>query len=672
MVLRIGLSKKPDPGRKGIPGFVKVRKAETIRLKTYFLDHILVLWLKEASEKTQVTLGKKEKLRFTLGELLEKTEIHGQADGIKVETNFLLDREIGEISLEEAGISMPGNDFSFVALADPQGGDPDDKDGLKTRMKIHNAFIQESVDVANKLEFDPLLAMVIGDVCDDWGYKKDLAQMNVFLSKLRCPVLYGIGNHETLLRSEFSPGYNMEAFNNYLAAQKAMNGLDKLLYSFNAGQWHFIVWPDPLRNRFWETHPHYFHWLEQDLEKHRERPTMLFQHVPSHPIGISPHIGYAESVEVKRTFLEILARHGNVKFVLSGHVHIPVKASFKTAVTYKGINLVSIPAAGYRPRSFGEEDYYGGPSQGIALVHIKGIAASIQFKTVTEEVFDYPATFPEFDQVSYPLWLKHPFELPAAADFQNGNFRDGLKHWARRYVYMEDKDPSNICKAGPSPGDPGRRCLYLYCRRRGYQAPGQDRLPQDINRVSQAVNLERGRDPFISLRYRIDETITDPEGYCGGFIWVEGFSGSSKVLNLMFSAGKVWVNIGRNYGQVREFPYIQRGLPAEPGTWYRSVLNIGEEYNRAGWGRTFGELEADRLVVNMGVWNINDGEEQPFGIYFTDLELAYDLDQPSSAGGMLVGPKAKEDEWWRNKLWPSVNISGEHRYIIATRPEGTK
>jgi hypothetical protein len=105
----------------------------------------------------------------------------------------------------------------------------------------------------------------------------------------------------------------------------------------------------------------------------------------------------------------------------------------------------------------------------------------------------------------------------------------------------------------------------------------------------------------------------------------------------------------------------------KPGIWHNTTLDIAGEYDKAGWGKSFGELEADRLVVNLGVWNINDGEEQPFGIYFTGLELGYDLNEPSHAGGMAIGPKPKEDEWWRNKLWPSVNIAGEHRYIIATR-----
>ena len=273
VVIRIAI--RDNPERKGfqLAGRLKVKNAGIDRTRSYFFENdeafetdllsfesgtkgsdkeVLVLWLRDASEKTIIQLNGTPGFQLTLEELIEMGEASLPQEGIIITINFLLDREIGEIELSDFGARDPGN-----------------------------AFIQESVDLVNRLEFDPLFTVVAGDVCDDWGYEKDLLQMNAFLSKLNTPVLYGIGNHETLLRSEFGPGYNMDAFNNFLAAQQSINGLDKLLYSFNAGKWHFIIWPDPLRKNFWETHPHYFDWLERDLEKHKERPTMLFQHVPA-------------------------------------------------------------------------------------------------------------------------------------------------------------------------------------------------------------------------------------------------------------------------------------------------------------------------------------------------------------------------------------------------------
>jgi len=691
VVIRIAAADNPGSEGQKLSGRIRVRKAGVARSRAYFFEsdeefepdalsmeavaqgsdrEVVVLWLTGASEKTTLTLSGDPPFQFSLGDLVEAGEVTGTHSGLAVSANFLLDREIGEISTADFGVADPGDNFSFLVMADPQGGAPDDTDRLQTRMKIHNAFIEESVALANRLEPEPLFTIVAGDVCDDWGYEKDLARMNAFLSRLSSPVLYGIGNHETLLRSQFGPGYNMNAFSNFLAAQKAINGLDKLLYSFNAGRWHFIVWPDPLRRNFWETHPHYFDWLERDLEKHKERPTMVFQHVPSQPIGITPHINYAESVYVRRTFLEILARHGNVKYILSGHVHIPVKASFKTAVTHKGMKLINIPAAGYRPRSFGEEDYYGGPSQGIAIVQVEGENASIKYKTVTEEVFEYPSHLPEFDAQTYSLWLKEKWELPAGKDFINGRFEEGLQGWAKRFVYTEDVHPSNLCESRSAP-ETGGSALYLFCRRRGYQAPGQDRLPQDINRITQAVELPEGALPGIRFRYRIDGEHTVPEGYSGGYILVEGYSGSNRVHKLMYSAGISWVNNWGARNLNREVPFHIFGLSAEPDRWHNASLNIARDYEKAEPEKSYSALQADRLVVTLGVWNINDGEEQPFGIYFTDLNVENASEEPSHTDGIPVREKPVEKRWWRNKIWPNVNMAGEHRYIIATQPYNT-
>ncbi len=689
IIVRIELKDHPDKEPYFHKGKISVKEAEVRRIKSYFFEQdedefsgdlstyelnlqgndteVIVLWLADASMDTRISLRGRRNCQFRISDIVDNDEVELACDGMMIKSNLLLDREIGEISLADLGAEDPGEHFDFIAMADPQGGNPDDEDQLDTRMKIHNAFIQESVSLANRLDFDPLFTVIIGDVCDKWGYEKDLRQMNAFLSELKSPVIYGIGNHETLLRSEFGPGYNMQAFNNFISAQKAINGLDKLLYSFNAGSWHFVIWPDPLRSGFWETHPHYFDWLERDLEKYRDRPTMVFQHVPVHPAGISPHINYAESVFVKRTFLEILSRHGNVKYCLSGHVHIPVRASFKTAVSFRGIQLINIPAAGYRPRAFGEEDFYGGPTQGVAIVHIQGTEASIQYKTVTEELFDYPSDFPAFDEQAYPLWLQYKWELPAEDRIVNGDFNDGLKGWARRFVYHEDNEPSNLCEIRPSPGNANDRSLYLYARKRGYMAPGQDRLPQDINRLCQAVGLEKGGAPSLRFNYFIDGQHTDMNGYNGGYVWIEGYSLSNKVLNLMYSVNKIWVNIGGQYSKRRSVSAIQMGLSDRTDTWNESLLNIQEDHDAHDQGKPFQELDIDRLIINLGVWNLNDGDDQPFGIYFNGFKLDYDLPGSSQAGGIRIDPKSSEDEWWRNKIWPWKNIAGEHRYIIATQ-----
>ncbi len=112
---------------------------------------------------------------------------------------------------------------------------------------------------------------------------------------------------------------------------------------------------------------------------------------------------------------------------------------------------------------------------------------------------------------------------------------------------------------------------------------------------------------------------------------------------------------------------LQLGMNNMADTWHESLLIIREDHDAHSEGSSFGELDIDRLFINLGVWDLNDGDEQPFGIYFKDFKLDYDQPGSSQAGGMRIVLKSREDEWWRNKIWSWKNIAGEHRYIIATQ-----
>ncbi|HKJ78440.1 MAG TPA: metallophosphoesterase, partial [Prolixibacteraceae bacterium] len=617
---------------------ISIKNGNISRSKTYFFEQVddefisdslqtsitqsngdtdvLVLWLDEFSEKTEFSLNAEGgSFSFLLGKLVKDLEATGNIGETKITANFLLDKEIGELDPSAVGIEDAGDDFTFVIMSDPQGGDPGKPEELRTRMKIHNAFVEESVRLANEIKVKPAFCIMLGDIVDHQGEARDFAQMANFFSKLKMPVLYEMGNHESRYRAQFGPGYNFSEFNNYFAAQKAMNGMDYLLYSFNMGQWHFVVWPDPLRNMFWENHPHYFDWLERDLEKHKTRPTLFLQHIPMHPIGINPLVNYAESVSVKRLLFQILSKHGNVKNIFSGHVHIPVKASVKTAAEHKGINCINLPAAGYRPRAFGEQDYYGGPSQGIAIIELKGDKLAATYKTVTLEEYNYPEKLTPFDDKKYPLWFNYKWELPAVKQIQNGSFEQGLENWGQRFVYHEDAHPANVCKAVKT--ETGKPALYLKMKRRGYMAPGQDRLPQDINRIFQAVELEPGKNPLLRLQYKVDEERSDFDGYCGAYIWVEGYQKSVQVVNLIYFLNKAWVNMGGTYGRNKGVDPVIFSLDKTPGKWHNVQLNIKNDFEKNHQGMEYNDARPDRLIISAGTWTVNDGAEQPFAAWFT-------------------------------------------------------
>jgi 3',5'-cyclic AMP phosphodiesterase CpdA len=570
----------------------------------------------------------------------------------------------GKIDPTDAGIEPPGEDFDFVIFADPQGGDPTDQtNDSPERVAIHNPYILKNIEAVNRLDPQLVFLIVIGDIVDSKGQRSNFDVMLGFLNRLRVPVLFELGNHETRYGARITPD-DMSELENYFRAQEQMNGLDKVLYSFDLGRWHFIVWPDPLRRGFWEAHPHYFDWLEDDLRRHRDRPTIFFQHVSLLPIGIDPMIVYAEKVPVKRRLIDIITRHGNVRYVFSGHTHIPLRASVKIARTYKGTTFINLPAAGYRARSFGEPDFGEGPSQGFARVKIRGGDAAVEFHRVTGQRLTYPATFPVFDPDAYPLWLAEKWQLPARPQFVNGSLEDNLEAWTRRFVYTEDEEPSTICEATERLARTGRKSLYLFCRPRGYQVRGQDRMPQSINRVCQMIALERGELPLLRLTYRLEGEHFTPDNEAGAYVWLEGYAGTERRLNTIYWVGKAFPNPEGLYagrGGIRHWD-----MTADPDRWHAAIVNVAKDHQSGGPRTSFKELGLDRLAVSLGVWTENVGTGHAVGIYFDDLSIDSAADATttlSQVDGRRIVVK-DENEIWNKRI---AHIDGEHVFVERDR-----
>ena len=684
LVVRLVISGTSKNNEDRLKGRIQSQKTKINRIKTYFnlgdnvIDnqkfsfnlsawegdhHIIAIWLDEITEESKVVCKvENQRININLKDLLPNIEFEHQGSNFIVKANLLFHHEVGTINPADLQIPIDKDDFRFIIMADPQGGDQNiEGHGSNCRMKIHNAFIEESIMTANALSPEPIFTLILGDFTDYQGEEENFRQMIRFFEKLNSPILLEIGNHESRYQAEFTPAYNMSDLKNYFAAQKKVNGLEKLVYSFDLGQWHFIVWPDPLRNNFWETRPHYFDWLERDLEKNKDKPTFFFQHVPMHPIGINPLVSYVNPIYINRLLFDMLTKYGNVKYVFSGHVHIPIKSSLKTAVTYKGMHMINLPPAGYRPRAFGEEDLYGGPCQGMCIVDVKQKKVDVAFKTVTHEVFKYPGSFNDYSSKKDPLWFKHKWEFNPDEGLLNGNFNDGLKGWMRNFVYTEDENPSNLCEVR-KPSWEDSNALYMYMAKRGYDKPGQDRLPQTLNQLTQVVKAPEKAVPIISFKYMVDKNHFNPESWNGGFLWVEGFCRNHLLLNHVYSIGKLHRSVGASYG-FRQFTYysyfdIYDGLDG----WNEVKLNLKSDYDKLNKENTYQDLHLDKIALSFGAWTINKGYKQSAGIYFKDVEIdqiPLDTGYPSLLNNREYGLLAEDKIWNRG----TSNVAGEHQYV---------
>lgn len=618
---------------------------------------VVVAWLDEATEQSRIKVDVSgEELSFSIGLLLEKTELVKSVEGAYIRVNLLYDDEVGEIEPAEVGIKDVGDDFDFVIFCDTHTG---------KGHEFFNSFAARNIDLANALKPSPAFLIINGDSVTGQGEPEHLEVLEELLEKCKVPVLLELGNHESRYKSVFGPGYNMAALANYFEAQEKINGLDKLLYSFDLGRWHFVVWPDPLRRHFWERHPHYFDWLEKDLAANKDRPTIFFQHIHSLPLGINPMTNYVNDTQVRRMLLNVLTKFGNVKYVFSGHTHITLKASMKTAREYKGIRFINLPPTFFPTRNFGEPDLGGKSSAGFTIVSIRDSKAIVNYRMLEDDLYGYPERFAEFDPRQWPLWLSDECEQGANDAIVNGGFEEGLAGWARRFVYIEDKDPSNIRRADSETKHSGENSLYLFCRRRGYYVLGDNRMPQTLNNIRQAVKMKAGTTPIVNAWYLLNGESYAAGDKSGACIRVEGYKGSSRRMRLCY-----W--IGTGYFKPRGLwspweEYLHYDITASPDKWHKVMLNVEKDYEAAVKGKKFDELGLDKLTVTLGVWNLNQHTEEDkdkpmrIGVYFDDIEVSFeagDTDTVSAVDGRAVETKRKDEIESR---WLMGGMSSEER-----------
>ena len=526
-------------------------------------------------------------------------------------------------ALAQSGAIRPapraGNAFQFAILADPQVSAEENKGKVSVNAQETTALIASEL---NAMKRGPAFVFWAGDLVNVFE-PKSVANFKRLCGLFQMPHVLMHGNHDTL------PPYV-----GYRQLQKEISGVESPYYSFDVGKWHFIVTPCNMQgNSKAEVSEEaaMLAWLEADLEANKLKPTAFFNHLHFMPQGLSQTEWYNQPLALRKKMLELMTRHGNVKYYFNGHVHNGLQTAEKVAWEYKGIKFFTVPTV-IQPRPYGEEfpQFKAGIERGgyYLLVDVDGDKMTLRGRlagVAAEHVFPASA-FKQFKDEEYPLWFNRLVDLPAQKELRNGNFQSGFQHWSLPERYNRESSPFFIAKTD----DKG--ALFAV------ETPVESIWSSDeYEQASQIVAIESGKSPTVDGRYFLP--VVPKAG--GGYVLAMLMSETELKGVMMFR----WSNLecacnylprGLGYqvtGHQTSWMYLQQlgkrkqgmfwKLPDAPNIWHAFRLNLGKLYDSTHEEGAFARLGVTKMQLAVGVWNQNNLPNMRSEARFADLALNF-------------------------------------------------
>ena len=182
----------------------------------------------------------------------------------------------------------------------------------------------------NALQPPPDVVLITGDITND-GRAEEAERAARILRKLRFPFYIVPGNHdnpETLLNA-FEPGacpVSSARFVNYV-----ISGYDIKIIGLDS------TWP---QHPGGFISPQQANWLDAHLQAIGPEPVILFMHHP--PVSFGVLETDEDGFEGAELLAEVLLRHGTVRHILAGHIHLPA------TTTWHGMVVGTAPSPGMR------------------------------------------------------------------------------------------------------------------------------------------------------------------------------------------------------------------------------------------------------------------------------------------------------------------------------------
>ncbi len=503
-------------------------------------------------------------------------------------------------------LSRFGDRFRFALIADTHFGSRDVGDGRDPRS--HLAKYRVITSELHASDRPPAFVTHLGDIIANPNPEfVELAKSA--LGELKPLTMLVHGNHD---------GRN--PWTEFKSLQRAANGTEAVTYGFNCGRWHFVVLPfeEHATDEFSDD---LIEWLRADLFAHRDRPTMVFVHHHLLPQGLTQLESYTYEKPLRTRLLQTLADAGSVRWVFCGHVHNGIKASVKTAWTWREINFITAPTV-VPPRNFGEEysEFSSGqPSAGgngggyYLTVDIDGDQATVvgRLGGVAEQ-FVFPSRFRQYEDQE-PLWFDNITDRTPSPTLENGSFEQSLDGWMTPYRYIADHNPGFTATVGKGHAKAGDSAAYLAVREKG-----QTWAHDEMTELYQWVKVAEKQSPLVRASYLIEQ----PDVGGGGYLRFTAFAAEDpkltylldwgsgdRALNMRMALHAQFMARGEKAGATELIAMGERRealfwrLDGEPGRWHGIRLPLASAYDAViGRRGAFAGLQIDRLLVAIGVW----------------------------------------------------------------------
>lgn len=496
------------------------------------------------------------------------------------------------------------DNFFFVLNADPQIGPADSPHANERRLQQQLA---EFVAEVNAMQPPPAFVVFNGDLVA-FPREAYFADFNRTVKDLVPPVVLVHGNHDGKYPDR-----------QFYEAQDLLCGFRAAYYAFDCGQWRFVVLPGHELIPKEEFTGPMMNWLREELAAHRERPVMVFLHYHLLPVGLTQSEYYTLPFDMKTELVDAFVRHGNVRCVISGHVHAGIQSSIKSSWNYRGTQFIIAPSP-VEPRNFGEEYPVflgeGQRNEGYYLtVHVTGDKAQLTGRKIGREArWPYPDNFPEFSEAQDPRALAQISRMQGTPTLVNGNFTEGLAGWMHPHRYMTDTDPGYAVRVTNEPACRNGSAAYLYVHEKGHAWAYDESME-----LFQVVAVPENGSPLFRAGYF--SPVAAKSYFGGAYIRLTGYRDETPACTFVFHWGgresrvrhvpQVWSyhDVGKSRGLPEFHRSAEKGdilswsIPDYPHRWHDLEIDLAYLYDKAHeTPAAFAELGVTKILVKCGVW----------------------------------------------------------------------